>query len=332
MPTYKEAIQQSSTGGEFRNQSTQTTTTRPCSYIIRHRPHRLPLQPSPSQHSTDMASHPSFLSTIPLEQTLEMDNDDLSGFYTSIPQDRILNATRHAISRYLHHNPSPLPIEHIKFTVNHSKTAAEGRVFRGRFRRTDPSVRVIWLRHVLVLVELSLRSSMFDCCGTIFQQIRGSCIGSPLSPVLCNICAAFEEDVWECAHRDMLLSAKTFYHATRYVDNRLIPRFPHITHNPAIATFRSLDFYRPPVQLEPENSDLYLGFAINVDNKTVKYQIPTHSWEFRSHRSAGTPARNLSGMMSRISLMYTWPPQDADATVRELTEVYKGHGHIIRTR
>ena len=127
----------------------------------------------------------------------------------------------------------------------------------------------------------------------------------------------------------MLLSAKTFYHATRYVDNRFILRMPHITHNPAIATFHRLDFYRPPVQLEPQNSDLYLGFAINVHDKTVKYQIPIHSWEFRSHRSAGTQARNLSGMMSQISLIkkYTWPPQDADATVRELTEVYKGQDH-----
>jgi hypothetical protein len=187
------------------------------------------------------------------------------------------------------------------------------------------------MKHVLILVELSLRSSMFDCCGTIFRQIRGSCIGSPLSPVLCNICAAFEEDVWESAHREMLLSAKTFYHATRYVDNRLILRMPQITHNPAITTFRNLDFYRPPVQLEPENSDMYLGFAINVLDKTVKYKIPVESWEFRSHRSAGTPARNLSGMMSRISLIkkYTWPPQDAGDTVRELITVYTNRGHIL---
>jgi hypothetical protein len=76
---------------------------------------------------------------------------------------------------------------------------------------------------------------------------------------------------------------------------------------------------------------MYLGFAINVLDKTVKYKIPVESWEFRSHRSAGTPARNLSGMMSRISLIkkYTWPPQDAGDTVRELTTVYTNRGHIL---
>ena len=147
----------------------------------------------------------AFLATVSMDQPLEMDNDDLSGFYTSIPQDRILNATRHAISRYLQRNPSPQSQADIRFTVNHSNTVAAGRVFRSSFKRTNPSVRVIWMKHVLILVELSLRSSMFDCCGTIFRQIRGSCIGSPLSPVLCNICAAFEEDVGKCSQRNAAL-------------------------------------------------------------------------------------------------------------------------------
>ncbi len=76
---------------------------------------------------------------------------------------------------------------------------------------------------------------------------------------------------------------------------------------------------------------MYLDFAINVLDKTVKYKIPVESWDFQSHISAGTPASNLSGMMSRISLIkkYTWPPQDAGDTVKELISVYTNRGHIV---
>ena len=61
-------------------------------------------------------------------------NDDLIGFYTSVPQERILKAIRHLLSTYLAVHP---PTKNkIMFTVDLVQTQSNQRVFRGKNKET----------------------------------------------------------------------------------------------------------------------------------------------------------------------------------------------------
>ena len=60
-------------------------------------------------------------------------NDDLIGFYTSVPQERIMKAIKHLLSTYLAvHPPSKTKIT---FTVDLLQTRSNQRVFRGTKKR-----------------------------------------------------------------------------------------------------------------------------------------------------------------------------------------------------
>ena len=66
-------------------------------------------------HTTFHKLH-KFLQSHANAKDLELNNDDLVGFYTSVPQERILQATEHLLGTYVQKQPSQRGP--IRFTVD----------------------------------------------------------------------------------------------------------------------------------------------------------------------------------------------------------------------
>jgi hypothetical protein len=189
-------------------------------------------------------------------------NDDLVGFFTSVPHDRIKAAVNHMTSEYIRNHGCPLRKEDIVFSAQLKENSLNNdqRIFRGRTRKPGQVLQEIWLTDIDDLVDLTLQLSFFTSLGICYSQIRGACVGAPASPVICNITAAFEEHVWIKAFNLTWFSAtKLPAFFSRYVDNRAC-----IIHQSdmslAVRQLTSLDFYRPPVQLEEVGDNIFLGF------------------------------------------------------------------------
>ncbi len=137
-------------------------------------------------------------------------------------------------------------------------------------------------------------------------KIRGVCIGNPAAPAICAAAVSIDEYFWA---RSLHLMVRPCI-LSRYVDNRLvcIPRW--CLENPQWASLLHLGFYKEPVELECCNSDAYLGFTLNVEKGTFSYIIPPHAGQYRSPLSAGSMRMKLSGLRSRLHLLYagTFPP------------------------
>ena len=63
--------------------------------------------------------------------------------------------------------------------------------------------------------------TQFSIGTTVFEQIRGSPMGSPLSPALCMMVVALSEEIWYRTYRTTLSTMDLTARLLRYVDNRL---------------------------------------------------------------------------------------------------------------
>jgi hypothetical protein len=196
-------------------------------------------------------------------------NDDLSGFYTSVPQERITSSVGELIRLYFVKHPCKTP--------------------------QDATI------DVATIVAFTLRSTYFSVFDQVFHQVQGSCIGSPISPTLCNITVAITEHHW--LRTGKILIANTSY-INRYVDNRAIICPSWLLHHHELRTFTQLDFYVPPIQLEPCANAIYLGQAIDLHRQTISYVMPSQQWQIRSAMSAGSTALNAMGFQSRLHIIY----------------------------
>ncbi len=283
-----------------------------------------------STQSTFRKLH-DFMKDLPtLTDQWKFHNDDLVGFFTSVPHDRIKAAVNHMISEYLRNHPSPQPLETTKFSVRTLEDSLSNdlRTFRGKVRRPGVMLREIWLGDIVALTELMLELSFFTSLGVCYSQIRGACIGAPASPVICNITAAFEEFVWIKAF-NLTWASTTRFPAffSRYVDNRAcIIHSSDMTR--ATTQLISLDFYRPPVQLEEVEGNMFLGFAVDLSTRTVSYVPPSEAWQFRSPNSAGTSTLLLGSLCSRLHIIFrgTFPKSNAKKAAGLLCQQYVEKG------
>ena len=213
--------------------------------------------------------------------------------------------------------------EDLVICVNNSEKVALGRTCRGR--TVAPRTRVIAFADILRLVDVTLDYSMFSAMGNIYKQSRGSCIGSPCSPVLCSITVLFDEVMWQCSFTRTMVSSAIL--VRRYVDNRLILRLTK--YNPvAVQVLTDLEFYGSPVILEPENCIKYLGFNIDVSTGKVMYIQPSQEFQFRSTRSAASAGRLLASLQSRLYIVYrgSSSQQIAEDSANELAQSYVNRG------
>ena len=253
---------------------------------------------------------------------INMHNDDLAGFYTSVPHQRIKDALNFALQQYLIQQPAST--KPITFSVKPTSKCKFTRFIRGRsFKRTGVS-KLIYFDDIPSLVELTLKHSYFTSQQKSFTQRRGSCIGSPISPALCNLTVALDEFYWTNTYGTF----KKQIYCNRYVDNRLI-LLPHDMETTAPFTeLLDLNFYKHPVILEPENNNVYLGFQVNHENHTCKYIIPPDTYQYRSPFSAGSLNTTLSGMRSRLHLLKlrTFPKHHINESAHNFLQMYVQKG------
>ena len=83
-------------------------------------------------------------------------------------------------------------------------------------------------------------------------------------------------------------------------------------------------FYRHPVELEDVTDGELLGTILDANLRTLSFQQPAASCQFRPFRSAGTEAHKLSAAAARICLAsrYSFPDQQARSDVQQLVKSY----------
>ena len=92
---------------------------------------------------------------------------------------------------------------------------------KGRTCRTLNVTRKIYIRDIEPIIRASLEMTQFSIGTAVFHQIRGSPMGSPLSPALCLMVVALSEEVWFRSYKSFLSCIDLTSRFLRYVDNRL---------------------------------------------------------------------------------------------------------------
>ena len=251
-------------------------------------------------------------------------NDDLVGFFTSVPHDRILNAAKHMLARHLATNN--LNAEEATFTVQMQEQQKTLRVFNGKYRTPSNKRYTFQAAHFVELCQTALQCSHFVYAGKLFKQTRGTPIGGPASPALAQLTVCFEEQIWsecfETTRRNLSMLSQAL--CIRYVDNRMIILSKQLAEDPAMQLLLSQNFYREPIQLELVDDMHFVGYNLDLTNRAVEYIMPLQQWQIRHPASAGSTSLKLSSLSSRLYLIKrgVYPHQTAWPTARSLANLY----------
>lgn len=240
-----------------------------------------------------------FFEHMDLDAQLTVHNQDLAGFFASIPADRILTAIQDMLTTYTNLYPHTTDIT--TFSINIRERNTKLRMFRGRQRQNAQRLKATQFQHLLPICELSLQASVFTQLGRTFQQMRGSAIGNQLSPILAKITVSHTEQAWLNIAGPTLQHNKHRIFITRYVDNRLTLCDDHFTTHPHVATFLDNNFYQQPVTLEYEPDFSFLVCVINPTLNTLSYIQPSNTWQFQAWHSTSAKHHKLSAVCSRVS-------------------------------
>ena len=116
-----------------------------------------------------------FLNSVSDDCCLGRYNQDLVGFFTSIPVSRIMEAVDWMLQQFmLKHNLDPATYS---FSVNLSEKDSKLRVWKGKARAAGRRMYQIYFRDILAIVRISCDSSYFTVLGRVFAQQRGAGIG-----------------------------------------------------------------------------------------------------------------------------------------------------------
>ena len=262
--------------------------------------------------------------TTPEDIHLTPINDDLVGFFNSVPQQRLVDAVISLCNRWkAQHNTTTITID-VQSTGNPIQHSHIGRHYIHH-----PQQRTLDTQHIPLIVQQALHSCIFQACNTYYKQIQGAGIGSQLSPALCNVAITLIEHTWQTTYHNFLHQPSLHLLNTRYVDNRYILLNEQYRSALPITTLAHPEFYEQPVEIEPVDDDHLLGFLIDPLNRTVTFQLPTHSWQIRDPQSAGSHRLRLSGLQSRHHTLqkYTYPKHLAHTTAQKLMQLYMAKGH-----
>ena len=141
--------------------------------------------------------------------------------------------------------------------------------------------------------------------------------------------------MWYETFETQIASSKMLQHCFihRYVDNRLIIFPSQFKRNAILQLLISKSFYRHPIELEDVGDQHFLGFNVDIRDRSVQYNIPTEDWQHRRHASAGSNDLKLSSLSSRMYLMRrgTHPATLRNGAARALCEQYIKRGSCSQT-
>ena len=127
----------------------------------------------------------------PRDEEQVMIQQDLIGFFNSVPHSRICSALQLMLCRVQEHFGQTA--DELVFQVDHQAGTRDLRIFKGQRRFRASNTTVLQIRHVMELTEFLLQSAYFKVGIDTYCQIQGACMGSPLAPVLCAMVAAEQE-------------------------------------------------------------------------------------------------------------------------------------------
>ena len=263
-----------------------------------------------------------------------MVQQDLIGFFNSVPHDRILQAltlTLHLLNLLPEKWGQPWQEQSLQLSFRNKDSSF--RVFRGRRRFAARNTRTIHLEDPPALTDFMLRSSFFQCGTFTFKQIQGASMGSALAPALCTLVASTTEFLWLHNFRNVLLNIG-LHTAVRYADNRAFHLNFHtgIRHNAWTQLLLHLEFYGAPILLEDVPEEKFLGTTCSVTQGTITTLQPVDATLLRTLQSVGNREHVLSGFSARARtiIRLTRPMRWIRPQVEDLIEIYQGRGFFRR--
>ena len=184
----------------------------------------------------------------------------------------------------------------------------------------------------LEAARVSLKFTLFTVGGQTIQQLRGAPMGSHFSPAACHAVVSLYEHMYfgHC----LLQSARipTFGLVVRYVDNRLGLLHQSCDKQLVVQAFLHQDMYIPPIVLEYEDCNVFLGFEVDPIARTVSYVQPDASWRFLHRLSAANTRTLLSSFRSRAHLITraSWPKEQRDRDLHLLQQAYMDQAYDER--
>jgi len=203
-----------------------------------------------------------------------------------------------------------------------------GDVVKGRTCRTLNVTRKIFIRDIERIILMSLKMTQFSTGTSVYEQIRGSPMGSPLSPALCMMVVALSEEIWYQTYHTTLASMDLSARLLRYVDNRLCLADPSWSYEISFANFLHPEFYGNPIILETEPDQEFLGFCIEFEPFALRYSPPRDFNQVMAPFSASPLDVQLSGFVSRMFLVAkcAHPKSERSRGFAALHRLYKAAG------
>ena len=263
-----------------------------------------------------------FFHDTPTDFTLANINDDLVGFFNSVPQDRLLDAINSLILEWTSKHGE------VALSVDMSQRGNPLQLsYVGKFHKAPRKTKVIQPSDIMTIVQSSLQSHIFQTMNVIWHQIRGAGIGSHISPTISNLAVTLIERAWTQSYEQILTAPSFPFLAIRYVDNRYIIFPEEMIQDLSIQTLAQEDFYQHPVELETVTTNELLGFIVDSRLRTIQYKLP-EPWQIRDFASAGSLRLRLSGLQSRCHLIsrYTYPRTGCPARIHSLIHLYIAKG------
>ena len=236
-------------------------------------------------------------------------NDDLVGFFNSVPQTRLLDAVHQLLDQWMLAHEKHFDNDRNLVTISVDLSARGDPVqptFSGTMKRTAFQTRYLYVSDIFEIVQSSLDSHIFSALGCFWRQIRGAGICSQISPSLSNLAVTVIERSWSESFAEILRQPALPLFSVRYADNRFLICSAHHFDNDALKTFCDLDFYGPHVELETVDDDVLLGFDVNIFDRTVKFRQPDVR-QIRDLVSAGSLRLKLSEPGPPNSKIYLSP-------------------------
>ncbi|OLP77548.1 hypothetical protein AK812_SmicGene42383 [Symbiodinium microadriaticum] len=244
------------------------------------------------------------LQSPPAPDPLILHNQDLSGFFVSIPVERFMITFRLLLAKFYGCADEDLEntLHHATITVDLANDLSVMKTIRGRHCLVHDKHVAVPMRLFLDAVRVSFKFTLFTVGGQTIQQLRGAPMGSHFSPAACHAVVSLYEHMYfgHC----LLQSARmpTFGLVVRYVDNRLALLHQSCDQQSVVRAFLHPDVYIPPIILEYEEGNIFLGFDIDPVARTVSYVPPDASWKFLHRRSAANTRTLLSMNAASIQI------------------------------
>ena len=272
-----------------------------------------------------------FLEGLPEDFDPATHNQDLVGFFTSIPVSRILSSVEEIIHRYC--KQQEVDLQTTQFSVVLQEKDVKLRIWRGRPRKGSKRTYSIFLRDVLSICQLSCECSVFTVMGRTFRQQRGATIGNQISPMLADLTVSLVEQKFAEQNARQLKQVADHFFCVRYVDNRLLIVDQRWMRLRCVQEFCSDLFYGSPVELESVSAtdaeQEFLGFDVQVLRASISVLQRDEPSKGRIHNSAGVRAQKLAADFSkRYSILhYTWPPDAKAAQLLSLRNMFVQAGY-----